>query len=416
MSEKVLIEEVVEVSPARSECEPVSDRAPTNGRPEIDELFGGGPLTTWQRRFGLSREKPRLALRCLIAVAIGWAPLVLINAYQMFVMGDEAAKTFFSDVAVHGRFLIAVPLLILAESDCIPRFTQVIRNFLTAGLIRDGDKKRYSAAVASCQRLANSSAAKIILVAIAYGIAAAMIYYVPTDQVPVWHRSSDGTLYFSLDGWWHALVSIPLLLVLFLVWIWRIFLWARLLTQISRLDLRLVPSHPDRVGGLRFISTSLRGFRLLGLAFGTIAAGVVADKVLLNHTSPFAFKYVPVFIVLFVISISAGPLCVFVSNLRQAHGQAMFTYGTLAGDMGEQFKRKWVDQPVDLKLGFEVRDFSATSALFRTIENAYGMHEMPIGRNDLIELVFATLLPFLPVALMAVPVDQLLPKLLKFLL
>ena len=384
---------------------------------ELDELFEGGPLTRWHRLLGLRRPGTRrLVVRSLVAVAIGWVPLVVINAIQVLVLGDEAAKTFFSDVAVHTRFLIAVPLLVIAESDCIPRLRHVTRHFLAAGLIKDQDRPRYSAAVASTQRLLNSTTAEIIIVALAYGLVVAITFYVTPVQIPVWHRAGTGFYYFSLDGWWHALVSIPLLTILCFGWAWRVLLWTRLLWLISRLDLKLIPLHPDHVGGLRFTSTSLRGFRLIGLAFSTIAAGVVANRVLIDGASPFDFKRVAIAMVILVVLLSAGPLTVFISKLRETHGAAMFTYGALAGELGEQFRQKWVQQGGNLDRAFEVRDFSATSGLFRVIENAYGMNQLPLGKNDVFELVFITLLPFLPVALMAVPVEEVLEKLLKFVL
>jgi len=85
------------------------------------------------------------------------------------------------------------------------------------------------------------------------------------------------------------LVSIPLLLVLIIGWLWRVFLWGRFLYLMEGLDLRLIPGHPDRVGGLKFVSSSLRGFRLISFALGTFVAGTVANKV--HHgASPLDFK------------------------------------------------------------------------------------------------------------------------------
>ena len=170
--------------------------------------------------------------------------------FRYLSYGDEAARTFFSDVAVHTRFLVAVPLLIAAETDCIPRLRQVVRHFLAAGLIKEQDRDHYSAAVASSQRLLNSATAEIVIVALAYGLVVAITLSVTPAQIPPWHRAGPGFHYFSLDGWWHALVSIPLLTILCLGWAWRILVWTRLLSQISRLDLNLKPFHPDHVGGL----------------------------------------------------------------------------------------------------------------------------------------------------------------------
>lgn len=414
---KEILTETVEVEPTAGSKDQVRALGHQDERAEIDGIFEGGPLTRWERKFGLSRSRERrLVVRALIAIAIGWVPLALINAIQLIVMRDEAAETFFWDVAVHTRFLVAVPLLIAAESDCIPRLRQVTRHFLAAGLIREQDRHRYSAAVASTQRLLNSTTAEIIMVALAYGLVVAISNYVTPAQIPPWHRAGTVFYYFSLDGWWHALVSIPLLTVLCFGWVWRVLLWARLLWLIARLDLKLLPYHPDHVAGLRFMSTSLRGFRFLGFALATIAAGVVSNRVLLDGASPFDFKFVPFAMVILVILLAAGPLSVFIGKLRETHGKAMFTYGALADEWGEHFKRKWVDQAGALERGLEARDFSATTGFFRVVENAYEMNEMPIGKNDLFELIFVTLLPFVPVALMAIPFEEFLQKLLKFVL
>jgi hypothetical protein len=76
-----------------------------------------------------------------------------------------------------------------------------------------------------------------------------------------------------------VLVSVPLLLLLLLGWLWRVLLWWRFLWLTARLDLRLIPGHPDLAGGLMFVGSSLRSFWLLSFALGAIAAGTVANRV-----------------------------------------------------------------------------------------------------------------------------------------
>ena len=58
------------------------------------------------------------------------------------------------------------------------------------------------------------------------------------------------------------------LLLLGLGWLWRLYLWGRFLWQLSRLDLRLVPAHPDQTAGLKFVGYAVRAFALLGFAWG----------------------------------------------------------------------------------------------------------------------------------------------------
>jgi hypothetical protein len=59
----------------------------------------------------------------------------------------------------------------------------------------------------------------------------------------------------------------------------------------------------------------------------------------------------------------------------------------------------------------EVSDFSATTDLYQVASNVYAMRVIPIDLRNLVLLMLATLLPFVPVALMGVPLDVVLSKL-----
>ena len=77
-----------------------------------------------------------------------------------------------------------------------------------------------------------------------------------------------------------------LLFLLLLGWFWRVGLWARFLWLMSRLELKLVPSHPDGAGGLGFLSTSLEAFLPLAFGFGVLGAGPVLNFVVHRGASP----------------------------------------------------------------------------------------------------------------------------------
>jgi hypothetical protein len=221
----------------------------------------------------------------------------------------------------------------------------------------------------------------------------------------------------SFAGWWHALVSVPLLTVLFFGWLWRLFLWGRLLRQLSRLDLQLIPAHPDHVAGLKFVGHSLRAFSLLGCALGAIVAGFVANHVVHAGIQLAAYFYLIGGSVVCVLILFSGPLLAFSGKLLRARRRGIFAYGALALGEGQQFERKWLNRAGHLDEGvLEVPDFSATTDLYQVVSNVYDMGTIPLDLKDLIPLVIATLLPFVPVALMAVPLNVLLRQLANLLL
>lgn len=381
-----------------------------------DELFDGGPPLRWQKSLGLVRpDDSRSLRRAQLVMLVGWVPPALLAAAQWFFMRDEAAKSFFYDFAVYARLLVAAPLFILAEPDCIPRLGGIARHFLDAGLVRDADRARFDTAVASTRRLLDSTTADFVSVLLAYILTGAMVMNVTRGEVPAWFVTGRSGL--SPAGGWHTLVSEPLLLVLFLGWMWRVFLWGRFLWLMARLDLLLIPGHPDRVGGLKFVGTSLRGFRLLGLGLGSIAAGTAANRVAYAGESPLAFKHVAGGLIVFVLILSAGPLTVFVRKLREAKRRGTFEYGALGWSLGRQFERKWFGRAGGVDEGaLEAPDFSATTDLYQVVSNVYEMKAFPFDLKSLAEPVTATLLPFVPVALMAVPLDVVLEDITKLLL
>jgi hypothetical protein len=118
-----------------------------------------------------------------------------------------------------------------------------------------------------------------------------------------------------------------------------------------------------------------------------------------------------------VLILFSGPLLAFSVKLLRARRQGIFAYGALATGEGQQFERKWLNRARPFDEGvLEVPDFSATTDLYQVVSNVYDMGTIPLDLKDLIPLAIATLLPFVPVALMAVPLDTLLRQLANLLL
>jgi hypothetical protein len=382
------------------------------------DLLDGGPPCRLQRALGLIKpDDPRIARRAELAVLIGWAPLVVLAIVEGLVLRNHVAESFFSDFAVHARSLVAAPLLIFAEADCTPWLGKVARQFVDAGLIREQDRARFDAAIASTHRLLDSKLAELIVVVLAYGLVLILLLNIPLSQFPGWQQSEGGSYSFSLARWWHVLVSMPLLLLLLLGWLWRVLLWGRFLWLTARLDLRLIPGHPDLAGGLMFVSFSLRGFWLLSFALGTIAAGTVANRVV-HDVAPLAtFANVAVGLFAFILIFFVGPLVVFMRSLREAKRRGAFEYGALAGEVGQLFERKWLNRASVVDEGaLDVSDFSSTADLFHTVASVYEMRNIPLRLTSLAHLVVAALLPFVPVVLMAMPLEEIIRGLAKMLM
>jgi hypothetical protein len=384
-----------------------------------DGLFDGGPPLWLHRSLGFIRPRRlRVSTRALCVALIGWAPLAALAAAEALILRRPMSMSFFSDFGAYARYLVALPALIFAVADCLPRLGCIVRHFVEAGIVTGADTVRFQAAVSSTRRLLNSRAAGVLAALLVYALILALLLRIPAAQLPEWYRlGARGFPDFSLAGWWHALVSLPLLLVLVFGWLWRLLLWGRFLALTALLNLQLIPSHPDRAGGLRFVSSSLRGFRLFCFAMGAVVAGAVANRVVHEGAALPAFKSLAIGLILFVLFVCVSPLTVFIVKLRDAKRRGMLEYGEFAGSVGRKFELKWLKQPGRPDPDtLEAPDFSAVIHLDLVAANVYEMRDVPFGTRDLFNVVTATLLPFLPVALLALPLDVIIPRLAKLVL
>ena len=347
-------------------------------------------------RIGDRREA---AMRIAVAIGVAWLPLFVLS----LVSRDGPSITaFLRDVAVHARFLLAVPLFIAADYVVLPRLESMARYFAVTNLVPASRTDEYNALLASSRRLSAGVWPSGFLVAIVYALVVLLAVLVPKDLLPLWQRGTFPTG-LSLAGWWHLAISLPLQLGLLLAWMWRLGVWTRFLWRMANMDLYLVPAHPDQAGGLQFLAYSPRVFATLALPIGIVVAGTLANKVIAG-ASPIGHEATPVVTAAVTLLLFATPPLVFTHALLAAWRIGVYRYGDLAARAGEAFERRWLteDQKRDAEL-LERPDFSATTDLYAIVANVYAMRTTIYDVQGLLSVVIATVLPFVPIWLSAIP-------------
>jgi hypothetical protein len=369
-------------------------------------LFEYAPPSGAQRRFGL--VKPRelnVGRRALLVVLVGWLPLVLLAIVQSLTTRTEELTPLLLEVGVHARYLIAAPQHVIAEAVCAPQLNVIAHRFMSGGIVDERDHAKVADAVASTRRLLAAPAAEVVVVVLAYLVAGAAALSYPTDQLPVWAQPIGGMPRLSLAAWWHTLVSLPLLLILIFGGLWRLALWTRLLWCVSRLRLRLVASHPDHCAGIGFLGHSVRAFAIVGMALAVIVAGRSAHTVMTGGGLPTQHFFFNIGLLVTILALFVAPLLVFIPPLLNAWRHGTVEYGSLANQVGRAFEHKWLDGNRADSAALEKPDFSATTDLYSVAANVYAMRFVPVDLKDLIPLAVAMVLPFVPVVLLAVPLD-----------
>ncbi len=386
----------------------------TATQPATEEvLFEGGPPHKLQAWLGLIREnRPRLLVRAGMVVAIAWLPLAVLALWHGDFLDRTTRDGFIWDFAAQARFLLAAPLLVLAEAVCLPQLSAIAWQFMATGIVAEADYPRFKEAVASTRRLMNSTMAEFGALLLAYALVGALLLKKPPGDFARWHGALlDGHLSVAPAGWWLLLVSLPLLVLLMLGWAWRLLLWGRFLVLMNRLPLRLIPAHPDGAAGLKFVDYSLRAFVPLGFIAGVLAVGPMLNDVVHRAASPLNYRFTVAGITVAVLVLFVLPLFAFAPRLVAERRRGIFLYGALASTMGREFEKRWFASGRKLdEEALSAVDFSATTDLYAVAANAYAIRAVPLELKDLAILVLATLVPFLPLLLLAVPLGVILDK------
>jgi hypothetical protein len=385
-------------------------------------LVLGGPLFQIVRRAHLSDDALDLSRRRILAITLfAWAPLLLLSALEGRVWGSPGQLPFLLDVSIHARLLVALPLLIWAELIVHRRLRLVVRQFMDRGLISAGSRARFDAAVASALRLRNSVVAEIVLLAIVYVVFAWYVwpqFKLVSAHVSSWYADAIGNqLHLTSAGRWRLFVSLPLFQFMLLRWYYRIFIWIRLLWQVSRCELSLVPTHPDRVGGLGFLAQTPMAFAPLLAAHGVVVAGLIANPILFYGSKLPDFKDEIVAVVAVSLVLVLVPLLFFVAKLAAAKRLGLREYGNLAQRYVREFDLKWLrgGAPANEALVGSA-DIQSLADLGNSFELVRSMRFAPITRDAVLQLLVITLLPLAPLVLTMIPFEEVMRTLFKVLM
>jgi hypothetical protein len=376
----------------------------------VESIFEGGPprrLTALARL--PSPIAPNATVRAVLTFGIAWIPLAVLVAIDIVLGRPGILYSFVEDIGVHARYAIAAPLLVLGHVVCARRLGRIAYHFQVSGLLDEDDQRRVREALEATRRRVHSLWAEAVVILFVYSQVAVIVTLEPQIlRQAAWQVAADG-VGLSPAGWWHGVVSVPLLLALLLGWLWRIANWAWFLRTVSRLNLRLVSAHPDQAGGLGFLSQSVRAFCIVGMGLGAIVAGRFGYIYRHDLATPFTNVLLVGGVAALALILAVGPLLFFMRPLMQSWRQGALEYGVLASDMGVQFERSWFggnERPM-----LAEPDFSAATDLYQVVSNVYSMRFIPVDPRSLLMLVVATLTPFVPAMFLSMPTQMVLGEL-----
>ncbi|MFO1313200.1 MAG: hypothetical protein U1F41_14175 [Burkholderiales bacterium] len=375
----------------------------------------GGPLHRLGCRLGLVRNGTDTVPLGLVLGVVPWMVLAVL------ALVEGLGRVLFSMEAIGGsvRLLVAIPLLFACEAVIDPKFAAFVRDIVRSQVVPAAARPALEFEIARIARWRDAWLPEACFL-----LVVALLAWSDSNQNYFAHLSgsregSSNPSAVSAATWtsqWYWAVCMTMFRFLLLRWLWRLALWCFFLWRVSRLDLHLVPGHPDRAGGLGYLEFVHIGFAPLVFALSATQSASLAQEIASGRMT-FAAIYPSVAIALVVDALLfVGPLFVFSRKLRKCRVKGILDYGELGERYANEFESKWLgpgpapDEPL---LG--TSDVQSLANLIDAVDDVRDMRTVPMSADMLIYLAVAALLPLLPLALFQYPLATLLEKFLEML-
>lgn len=377
----------------------------------------GGPAHRVLSRIGRSRDARGLLRTATTLSLLTWGPLLALSAGAGLLFSDAVTVSFARDLGAHVRFLIAVPLFLLADLVVGPQLTTIVQRLVESRLVSAADTPRLEAALDEVARRRDSRVAEATLLVLAYLIAWTATGTMRSGAISTWVATTSGAgVYLTAAGWWYVGVSAPVFVFLFLRWVWRGIVWSRFLARIARLDLGLVATHPDEAGGIAFLGSGQSAFGIVVFAFSAVLSGTIAERILYGGAHVMDVKAPLIGFVILAVATVFGPLLVLARPLGAARSAALARYSALLTAHHRAFETRWLDGREtaggELLGSSDASSLADLGAAFEAVEK---MQIVPIRSPAVVVVAACAVLPMLPAVALEVPLRDVLIKLMGIL-
>jgi hypothetical protein len=372
------------------------------------------PLRLWRRLHLAPAGELGVRRRAVLLALVAWLPIVTWALATGRLPGGTGDESLVMHYGIHARCLVVIPLLILAEAGLHRAGKDIAWQFVASGVVTPALRPGFDAAIRSVARLRDASLPWVfaIGVAIAWALADAPR---ANDEEMAWSVGTDGTIGFG--GVWLAYVVRPMLFALIIGWLWRLALVTGWMWRVARLPLSLVPTHPDRTGGIAFVEKLPGALALVTFALSAMIASRWAHEVVHHEASLASFQ--PALIAHAVVWSLAllMPILAVAPALRSARKSALPAYSALVGEQGRLVHRRWIERkPIDDDSLLEapgIGPVADAEALYAAVKR---MRTLAIGKHTLQNILLPMAIPFCLLALLKFPLASILSTLFKVLI
>jgi hypothetical protein len=373
-------------------------------------LFGG-PLHQLGCRLGLVRGETNTIRLGFALGMLAWGILMLLA----FLHGVGFKMFSLSLIGVHIRLLVAVPLFFLCETLVVPRMAEFISNLVKSGIVPEAELPALASDIRRVGRIKDSWLAEIIFLLVAFTLPLiGMIFNMPgTGKTGNWAwilEQAGGRLTW-VNGW-YLLFCLSLFRFLIFRWLWHLGLWCYFLWRVERLNLHLIPTHPDCTAGLGYLEVVQEHFSPLAMAISVVLSAQFAEDIS-SGTMAFEalYRFIPIVLIMNAV-LFMGPLFIFSPKLWKCRVTGLNEYMVMASQYVNVFDHKWIHGGrMVVESDLDTPDLQSLADLTNSVNVVRKMRWIPAGQRLILGLFSSVILPMLPLFLLKYPVTELAEKL-----
>ena len=378
----------------------------SKGEDNIPELsLFGGPLHRLGSWLHLVRGGTNTTGLGVALGLLAWGVLVLVGLLQglghkIFSLGV---------IGGHVRLLVAIPLFFVCEAWVAPRMAEFVRNIVASGLVPETELPALESDIRRVGRMKDSWLPEALILLVAFMAPLLDTFGIVPGRTGSWESilaQAGGRL--TLTNVWYLGFCLPLFRFLALRWLWRLGLWWYFLRRVEKLQLNLVPTHPDGVAGLGFLVVVQQHFTPLIMAISAVCSASFAEDII-SGAMAFETLYPMLPMVLLLVAVLfIGPLFIFSRKLWICRVTGWNEYMSMASRYVSAFDRRWIrDETASGESQLGTSDIQSLADLTNSVRVVRDMRWIIADQSLVMALAVPVILPLLPLVFLKYPVNQL---------
>ncbi|MBZ0189443.1 MAG: hypothetical protein K8F91_24570 [Candidatus Obscuribacterales bacterium] len=358
-------------------------------------------------------ENQALARGAMLFVAVAFLPILFLSIIDDIELGRAVDMPLYRDLITLSRYLLAAPILILSDRLTRPWLVKAISRF--CDLLDRSDIKQFKNIVKRVFKIRGSVTIDLLLLAFSFASSFFLTSFVLDFNISSWQTSTvNGAAALTRPGYWNTFISQPLFRFVVLSWLVDYTLWVYLLFRVSRFRLNVIATHPDRAGGLSFVSAAHSQYCLAAFALSCAVCSAVMQSVQHAHLELQSLYNLGLVFLAGVLLIFVGPLIIFSPTLLKTKLNGIISYGSLCHELSNKFAAKWIAmRQQENESILSSPDPSSLADLNSSFDTVQTMRPIVFDHQFVFLFVIATCLPALPLVATVIPLQDLIMQIFK---